>query len=801
MSRTWFLALKGHGSLWRLAALTLSAAVLATSLPCFAQDWEITFVDGPKWFDSMGERSLRTDREGHPHVIYWHTGGYAGLQLWYAWSDGIAWHTELVDGSEFSKGAAALAVDSLCVPHVLYGAARSGGYGSHELRYGTKTSSGWQTRVLDYGYSATKPCIAIDSLNQVNVCYRSMDGTARLLYGYRTTYDGWYIAQVGTETCWYSRTLSFAIDVSNRPHIAYNGNKYAFKNESGWVVQEYWSDAYYVSLGLDSANHPHMVGALGYPTYSVMHAWNDGSHWAIETAVQNAGHVRGLSCDVDGQDHVHACYLSGPALRYIWKDSAGWHQEGAPVSALAQCLSFDVDGNGAPWVAWVRKDPSTQRCQIRIMKREGINWQGSQLVDHEDDPGWWSSIAASPEGAPSIAYYDKSRADLRYARWDGVTWIVECVDTLGSAGTAASLTVDAAGFPSIAYHSGSTVRFARNNGEGWSIDAVGSITGSTYYQCRTAVAVDQGLAPHVAYSTRLSWCENVAYAVKRANCWTTTTVGAGWCPSMALDASGNPHLAYQDGYHLFHACRRDSEWRIDRIDSSMAYRSTPSIALDASGRPHISYSLDYGLRYAHDGGAGWEIEPVDPWPNVGRYSSLVIDSQGRALICYSQEGGEQDLRFAWKDGETWHIGIIDDSYGTGEYCSLALDSQDHRHVSYYDPGTRSLKYAFSTGEGLWVHGTPPDVSDLTLRIEGPCPSTGVTPFGLFLAKPSPVNVSVFDLGGRRVRIVAASPLPEGAHRLIWDGLDDRGLRVPSGTYICSAEAGGAWASTRVVLIR
>lgn len=192
MIRIGLSAITGRGRRWSLPVSTLAVAILATFSPCLAEDWEISFVDGPKWFDSMRDRSLCIDRQGHPHVIYWHAGGYAALQLWYAWSDGNAWHTELVDGSESPKYAAALAVDTLGIPHVIYGAARSGGNDS-ELRYATRSPSGWQTHVLDYGPHWTVPCIAIDGLNQVNVCYRSLDSSTRLLYGYRTT---WYRSEV-----------------------------------------------------------------------------------------------------------------------------------------------------------------------------------------------------------------------------------------------------------------------------------------------------------------------------------------------------------------------------------------------------------------------------------------------------------------------------------------------------------------------------------------------------------------------------------------------------------------------------
>lgn len=75
MIRIGLSAITGRGRRWSLPVSTLAVAILATFSPCLAEDWEISFVDGPKWFDSMRDRSLCIDRQGHPHVIYWHAGG------------------------------------------------------------------------------------------------------------------------------------------------------------------------------------------------------------------------------------------------------------------------------------------------------------------------------------------------------------------------------------------------------------------------------------------------------------------------------------------------------------------------------------------------------------------------------------------------------------------------------------------------------------------------------------------------------------------------------------------------------
>ncbi len=51
-----------------------------------------------------------------------------------------------------------------------------------------------------------------------------------------------------------------------------------------------------------------------------------------------------------------------------------------------------------------------------------------------------------------------------------------------------------------------------------------------------------------------------------------------------------------------------------------------------------------------------------------------------------------------------------------------------------------------------------------------------------LRAPGDVRVEDFDVAGRRARRLASGWRPAGAMLLAWDGLDDRGARVPAGVY-------------------
>lgn len=67
----------------------------------------------------------------------------------------------------------------------------------------------------------------------------------------------------------------------------------------------------------------------------------------------------------------------------------------------------------------------------------------------------------------------------------------------------------------------------------------------------------------------------------------------------------------------------------------------------------------------------------------------------------------------------------------------------------------------------------------------------------------PVRVTVHDLAGRRLRTLHDGPLAAGRrHGLSWDGADDRGRPLASGTYLCRATVAGVAApALKLVLVR
>ena len=70
-----------------------------------------------------------------------------------------------------------------------------------------------------------------------------------------------------------------------------------------------------------------------------------------------------------------------------------------------------------------------------------------------------------------------------------------------------------------------------------------------------------------------------------------------------------------------------------------------------------------------------------------------------------------------------------------------------------------------------------------------------------LAEPRPVQITLFDLAGQRVAVLAQGPRGRGVHTVQWNGRDEDGRRVASGVYWYRLEAGNRLYARKLLLLR
>ncbi len=114
---------------------------------------------------------------------------------------------------------------------------------------------------------------------------------------------------------------------------------------------------------------------------------------------------------------------------------------------------------------------------------------------------------------------------------------------------------------------------------------------------------------------------------------------------------------------------------------------------------------------------------------------------------------------------------------------------------YYD----NLDWAHDPNVSSVPNGSP--VAGATLRQNYPNPFNPMTRIDFALDKTEMVDISVFDLGGRRVATLHHGQMGAGDHHVIWDGKTDSGASAPAGQYRYLLRTGSSRVSRSMVLLK
>lgn len=102
-------------------------------------------------------------------------------------------------------------------------------------------------------------------------------------------------------------------------------------------------------------------------------------------------------------------------------------------------------------------------------------------------------------------------------------------------------------------------------------------------------------------------------------------------------------------------------------------------------------------------------------------------------------------------------------------------------------------------------GVPEGTPSLPLTIGTPFPNPTSGPcrvaFNIPVDEPLAGELAIFDLSGRRVRLLESGLLPAGDAVATWDGRDDEGRSVASGIYFVNLSVGASRRASRVMVVR
>ncbi|NBC15813.1 MAG: cellulase family glycosylhydrolase [Bacteroidetes bacterium] len=157
-----------------------------------------------------------------------------------------------------------------------------------------------------------------------------------------------------------------------------------------------------------------------------------------------------------------------------------------------------------------------------------------------------------------------------------------------------------------------------------------------------------------------------------------------------------------------------------------------------------------------------------------------------------------DLKLSRDDGATWEP-LAADLPNTGAYAwTVTGPTCDACRMAVVDHGDSTVvsEQAFSIASGVAIE-TPDDEmpTGVALRQNYPNPFHSTTTLQVDLPAPTALSVTIYDVLGREIAVLASGLVPAGTHRYTWNAYD-----VASGVYVCRLEA-EAYSETRVLLLR
>ena len=210
---------------------------------------------------------------------------------------------------------------------------------------------------------------------------------------------------------------------------------------------------------------------------------------------------------------------------------------------------------------------------------------------------------------------------------------------------------------------------------------------------KPSIAVDASGTPHIAFMSE-DRPDFVKSAILNNGSWELSTVTTGYLYGpldIELDSDGTPHVVWHnhDNEDGSHARLESGAWVNTDIPSSGHDGWDINVGIDSVGSAHVlsvdpsQFGSQNGLEYATFDGQTWTVETVGTGPLPYEFgNSLAIDSQDRPHIVWFDDQG-QDLKYALRDSGGWAISTVDSAGDVGRYPSLALDQNDNPVVSYY----------------------------------------------------------------------------------------------------------------------
>lgn len=314
------------------------------------------------------------------------------------------------------------------------------------------------------------------------------------------------------------------------------------------------------------------------------------------------------------------------------------------------------------------------------------------------------------------------------------------------------------------------------------------------------------------------WFENV----EGDTVWAEHEIGninrATWCTVGDLDGDDDPDIISASWYDMrifwYENLLPDSTWPSSPITSSLQ-GSAIGACVDLDGDTDLDLVTHTNLsgQVIWYENPGWDPHLVTTASEAWLGDVGDVDKDGDLDITF---GGNRTIGWARNlgGGVLWEQREIDDSPDYLNPILLADIDSD----TYPDIVAGRLDYPSFNGDVRWYKNPAPPVG---IEEETSSGHNIPTTVALLQNYPNPFNpattvtfdvpgsrgeaqkadLAVYDIRGRLVKVVLDSKLEAGSHTVIWNGKDEKGERVSSGTYFYVLRIGDTIVTRKMTVMK
>lgn len=199
----------------------------------------------------------------------------------------------------------------------------------------------------------------------------------------------------------------------------------------------------------------------------------------------------------------------------------------------------------------------------------------------------------------------------------------------------------------------------------------------------------------------------------------------------------------------------------------------------------------------------------NPPPNI-RHSVAVYDQLNQRMLVFG--GGDEYGNYyntIWslslqKDTEYWQTLTVGGTPPPGMFCHVAVFDEVNGRMIVFGGKTVSTQINDVYCLDSITTGVGSDPVGKTCRPSFkiyPIPSSGAVNFNLSVAKPTEIQISIYNINGQLVRTIKSEGHTTGNHTISWDGKDEFKRRVSSGVYLFKVYIGKNVFTGNITLIK